>query len=212
MISTLRYYDEAVVNYFKNITVEDGDGSRRTPQILFSIPSRQSLKLQLSNSSTPLFPLLYVTRTGFSPANETNIVKGHVTRPHIFELNSSEHYFEGAEMLPYNLIYQLDYMTIVQEMHNQITEQLLFNLHKKHYIKVRIELSNIIIESNAYIDNINVNDSSSYDKVEDSVNRIFHGTIGFNLYAYLFDPKYATHSVLTGVINVKDNVTYKDLI
>ena len=47
-MSFLRYYDEAVINYFKIINYQDAvEGSSSIPQITFAIPSRKGVKLNI---------------------------------------------------------------------------------------------------------------------------------------------------------------------
>jgi hypothetical protein len=194
-LSFLRYYDEAVVNYFNDIKIEDGD-TLRSPQVLLGTPSRQGVKLNVTNDNTAVLPLISVIRTGLSATSETNLVKSHVTRPNLYNINSTETYFEGAELMPYNFSYQIDFFSLVQDMHNEIVEQMLFKVHKKHYIKVKIDVVNHNIETNLYIHNISFNDSTSYTQIADTASRIFHGTLNFNLYGFLIDIKRNTPTVL----------------
>lgn len=210
-MSFLRYYDEAVVNYFTDIKIEDGD-TLRSPQVLLGTPSRQGVKLNVTDDNTAVLPLISVIRSGMTATNETNLVKAHVTRPHLYSINSTENYFEGAELMPYNFSYQIDFFSLVQDMHNEIVEQLLFKVHKKHYVKVKIDVVNHNIEMNSYIHNISFNDSTSYTQIADAISRIFHGTLNFNLYGFLIDVKRTTPTVLSEQYSIKDINTEQDLI
>lgn len=195
-MSVIRFYDESVITYFKdNIKVDNGEGLE-SPQVTFALPSRQGVKLDISRSKTPILPLLAIIRTGLSPNPETRIVKNKIHRPMLYNISNDLTVYEGAEMMPYNINYQVDYFTLTQEMHNDITEQLLFNLYKHHYIKTFIEISNHNLEINGYIYDVSLNDSTSYVELPDTSTRIFHGVATFNLYTMLLDPNYYTKTVL----------------
>ena len=195
-MSVIRFYDESVIAYFKdNIKVDNGEGLE-SPQVTFALPSRQGVKLDVSRSKTPILPLLAIIRTGLSPNPETKIVKNKIHRPMLYNISNDLTVYEGAEMMPYNINYQVDYFTLTQEMHNDITEQLLFNLYKRHYIKTFIEISNHNLEVNGYIYDVSLNDSTSYVELPDTSTRIFHGVATFNLYTMLLDPNYYTKTVL----------------
>jgi len=195
-LSVIRFYDESVIAYFKdNIKVDNGEGLE-SPQVTFALPSRQGVKLDVSRSKTPILPLLAIIRTGLSPNPETRIVKNKIHRPMLYNISNDLTVYEGAEMMPYNINYQVDYFTLTQEMHNDITEQLLFNLYKRHYIKTFIEISNHNLEINGYIYDVSLNDSTSYVELPDTSTRIFHGVATFNLYTMLLDSNYYTKTVL----------------
>lgn len=195
-MSVIRFYDESVIAYFKdNIKVDNGEGLE-SPQVTFALPSRQGVKLDVSRSKTPILPLLAIIRTGLSPNPETRIVKNKIHRPMLYNISNDLTVYEGAEMMPYNINYQVDYFTLTQEMHNDITEQLLFNLYKRHYIKTFIEISNHNLEINGYIYDVSLNDSTSYAELPDTSTRIFHGVATFNLYTMLLDSNYYTKTVL----------------
>lgn len=195
-MSVIRFYDESVIAYFKdNIKVDNGEGLE-SPQVTFALPSRQGVKLDVSRSKTPILPLLAIIRTGLSPNPETRIVKNKIHRPMLYNISNDLTVYEGAEMMPYNINYQVDYFTLTQEMHNDITEQLLFNLYKRHYIKTFIEISNHNLEINGYIYDVSLNDSTSYVELPDTSTRIFHGVATFNLYTMLLDSNYYTKTVL----------------
>ena len=195
-LSVIRFYDESVVAYFKdNIKVDTGEGVD-SPQVTFALPSRQGVKLEVSESKTPLLPLLAVVRTGLSPNPETKIVKSKVNRPMLYSISSDKRVYEGAEMMPYNINYQLDYFTLTQEMYNEISEKLLFCLFKRHSVKTFVEISNHNLEVNGYIHDVSLTDSTPYVELPDTSTRIFHGTATFSLYTMLLDPNYYTRSVL----------------
>ncbi len=201
-MSFLRYYDEAVVNYFSDIKIEDGD-TLRSPQVLLAIPSRQGVKLNVTNDNTAVLPLISITRTGLSATSETNLVKSHVTRPYLYNISSNKKYFEGADFMPYNFSYQIDFFSLVQDMHNEIVEQILFKVHKNHYVTVKIDIANHNIEMNSYIHSISFSDSTSYTQIADNVSRIFHGTLNFSLYGFLIDVKRNTPTVLSDQQSIK---------
>lgn len=195
-MSYLRYYDNSVIEYFKTIYIETPE-EVKIPQIAFALPSRQGIKLQTSDNKTPLFPFISIIRTGLTPNNETRIVKNKITRPFLLNINKEMNLYEGAEFMPYNLNYQVDYFSLIQEQFNILTEKILFKLHKKHFIKTMIDFSNHNASVNGYISNVSFVDSTSYAEVPDNSSRMFHGTINFILETFLIDPNYATKSVLT---------------
>lgn len=197
-MSFLRYYDEAVINYFKIINYQDAvEGSSSIPQITFAIPSRKGVKLNIHPENlTPFLPLISITQVNLSPTSETNIVKNRVTRPFVYKKDISEKYYYGSELMPYNINYQVDVFSLLQNEHNSIRERILYNLHKKNYIRVDVDTNNINIYTNAYIYNISTSDSMSYSEISDTSERIFHDSFSFSLYGYLMNNEYKEHTVL----------------
>lgn len=201
-MSTIRFYDEAVIAYFKDkIKIDTGEGIN-SPQVTFALPSRQSFKLEISSSGTPILPLIAIIRTGLSPNAETKIVKKNIHRPMLFDISQNKKVYEGAELMPYNINYQVDYFSLTQEIHNQLTESILFNLYKHHYIRTFIDVANHNLVINGYIYDIASTDSTPYMEIPDTSTRIFHGTVTFSLYTMLIDPNYYTRSV----INVEEEI------
>ena len=203
--SVLRYYDEAVIDYFKEIEIHDGI-EFRNPQIQFSIPSSNGYKLDKDvENRTPILPLIVISRTGLNPVSATNIIKNAITRPMIFNINHSKKVFEGIEVLYYGLNYKVMFFSLQREMHNSILEQIAFKLHQNHSIKAFIEISNHNIETNNYISDINLSDSTTYEQIEDTNERIFVGEASFILNAKLFKVKRNTPSVLAVTNDIYDN-------
>ena len=81
--------------------------------------------------------------------------------------------------MPYNINYQVDVFSLLQNEHNSIRERILYNLHKKNYIRVDVDTNNINIYTNAYIYNISTSDSMSYSEISDTSERIFHDSFSF---------------------------------
>jgi len=192
--SVLRYYDEAVLNYYSTIQFDDGKETRNAQTVL-AIPSRKGAELLLSNEVTPVLPMIVVTRQEITPTPETFLIKNQITRPHILNLNENKNVYDGIEVMPYNMKYQLDFYSLQQQVHNIILEQLLFLTYKKAYIKTLIEINIHQIEVNAYIKDINYSDSTTYVQITDQSTRIFHGVISFTLCGFLYNDKRAVSTV-----------------
>ena len=199
-MSFLRYYDEAVVDYFKTLEIEDGE-EKRSPQVLFAVPSRQGVKLNVNEDKVPIMPFISVIRSGISPNTQTPIVKGHVHRPRIFSLDSSKKHYVGTELMPYNLNYQVDIFSLIQDMYYSIIEEIIFKMYKKHYVRTQFETDGHVITNNGYITNISYNDSTSYSQIASNLNRIFHGVVTFTLEANIVSTDFKTHSVLEEVVD-----------
>jgi hypothetical protein len=194
--SVLRYYDEAVIEYFKDIEIHDGV-ELRTPQIQFSIPSTNGYKLIKDNENrTPILPMIVITRTNIAPNSATPMIKKSAIRPRILNLNSNTKTFDGIEILYYNLQYKIMFFSLTREMHNSILEQLAFKLYQDHYIKAHIEILNHNIQTNNYISDISINDSTGYEQIEDTAERVFIGDASFILDAKMFKAKKNVSSVL----------------
>jgi hypothetical protein len=206
-MSCLRYYDESVLNYFSDIYVDDGVEEHRLVQALLAIPSRLGVKVELSEDNTPVFPMIVVTRSGMQPTNETFLLKGHITRPWFYNRVSDKKIYRGLEAMPYNLSYQIDMFSLFKETYNQLVEDILFKLYKRHSIRTQIDINGYSLMSNPYIKDVNYTDNTTYSKIEDTVNRIFHGTFTFNLFAMLFNDEWAQRSVLKVEYDINDDYT-----
>ncbi len=199
-MSFLRHYDEAVVDYFQSLEINDGS-EKRTPQVLFAVASRQGVKLNVNEDTVPIMPFMAVTRTSIQPNTQTSIVKGHVHRPRVFTLDSNRTSYTGTELMPYNLNYQVDIFALVQDMYYSIIEEIIFKMYKKHYIRTQFETDGHMITNNGYITNISYNDSTSYSQVASNLNRIFHGVVTFTLEANIVNTEFKTTSVLEESVN-----------
>jgi hypothetical protein len=195
MTTCIRYFDDAVCDYFRSIKIEDG-AEYRTPQIAFAIPSRQSFDIKLNNENSPIMPLLVVTRTGLSDVPESNIVKGHVSRPLVYSLTKNKKIYEGVELMYILYNYTLDIMALTDEMFNSLHQQILFRLKKHHYVPVKMTINNHEITHNSYIYNINFSDNTTYQQIPDTTNRLLHSSITFNVYGIITNDEYANKSVL----------------
>ena len=206
MSSNLRYYDEAVQSYCKELVIES-DEYIHIPQVITATPSSLGANLNITESFTPEFPFIVILRTGLTPVPETKIVNSHITRPLITTLNTTETYHDGIELMPYSLSYQIDYFNLTHDLHNLTTENFLFRLTKHHYVKVIIGTQYHNIKTNCYISNVSFSENlSSMVEIPNSSNRIFQGTVSFSLYGYLIDTNYAKKSV----INIKHEIEVKD--
>lgn len=195
--SVLRYYDESVIEYFKDIEIHDGV-ELRTPQIQFSIPSANGYKLIKDNENrTPILPMIVISRVNIAPNTTTPIIKNSITRPRILNLNSNTQIYDGIDILYYSLQYKLMFFSLTREIHNSILEQLAFKLHQKHYIKAHIEMLNHTIHTNNYLSDISINDSTGYEQMEDTNERIFIGDASFTVNAKLFKTQKNVATVLT---------------
>ena len=138
------------------------------------------------------------------------IIAIYLSLIHIY-ISYDKKVYEGAEMMPYNIDYQVDFFALTQEMHNDITEQLLFNLYKRHYIKTFIEISNHNLEVNSYIHNVSLSDSTPYMELPDTSTRIFHGVVTFNLYTMLFCLLYTSKLLDHMLLNMKCSIFHKSM-
>ena len=203
--SVLRYYDEAVIEYFKDIEIHDGV-ELRTPQIQFSIPSSNGYKLDKDlENRTAILPLIVITRSSITPVSATPLIKNAITRPMILNLNENGKIHEGIEVLYYGLNYKIAFFSLFREIHNSILEQIAFKLYQKHSIKAFIDISNHTIETNNYISDVSINDSTTYDQIDDTTERIFMGDGSFILNVKLFKAIRNTATVLQVKENIYDN-------
>lgn len=192
--SVLRYYDEAVLNFFSNISINDGVEIRNAQTVL-AIASRKGTDLLLSDDITPVLPMIVVTRTDISPSSATFMIKNQITRPQILKLNQNDDVYDGIEVMPFDLKYVVDFYSLQQEMHNYILEKMLFLTYKKATVKTLIDINNQKIEINPYIKDIAYSDTTTFTQVPDTSNRIFHGVFNFTLSAYLYNDVRAVTSV-----------------
>jgi len=203
--SVLRYYDEAVIEYFKDIEIHDGV-DLRTPQIQFSIPSSNGYKLDKDlENRTAILPLIVITRSSITSVSATPLIKNAITRPMILNLNENGKIHEGIEVLYYGLNYKIAFFSLFREIHNSILEQIAFKLYQKHSIKAFIDISNHTIETNNYISDVSINDSTTYDQIDDTTERIFMGDGSFILNIKLFKAIRNTATVLQVKENIYDN-------
>jgi len=203
--SVLRYYDEAVIEYFKDIEIHDGV-DLRTPQIQFSIPSSNGYKLDKDlENRTAILPLIVITRSSITSVSATPLIKNAITRPMILNLNENGKIHEGIEVLYYGLNYKIAFFSLFREIHNSILEQIAFKLYQKHSIKAFIDISNHTIETNNYISDVSINDSTTYDQIDDTTERIFMGDGSFILNVKLFKAIRNTATVLQVKENIYDN-------
>lgn len=192
--SVLRYYDEAVLNFFSNISIDDGVEIRNAQTVL-AIASRKGTDLLLSDDTTPVLPMIVVTRTDISPTPATFMIKNQITRPQILKLNQNDDIYDGIEVMPFDLKYVVDFYSLQQEMHNYILEKMLFLTYKNATVKTLIDINNQKIEINPYIKDIAYSDTTTFTQVPDTSNRIFHGVFNFTLSAYLYNDVRAVTSV-----------------
>ncbi len=201
-MSCIRCFNEAVVNYFTKIQIEDGL-EKRSPQVALAIPSRQGLSLNLNNENTPIMPIIVVTRNSLNLINESYMARRRTIRPLIYSLNKNNKTYDGIELMHCTYGYQIDYMALYQDMFDSMTEQIIFNTVEKNYIKTLININNHTIKTNALIQNVTINDSTTYNQMPDESNRVFHGSISFLLYGFIANDEYSTRSVLDIQNNIK---------
>jgi len=200
--SSIRQHDEAVLRYFGNLLIDDGE-NRRPPQTVFAIPSFQGSKLQVSESWTPIFPLIVVTRTGIEKVPATNIIKGRKYRPAVTYLNEDTKTMSQAEIMPYNINYKIDVISLFMEQNLQILESIIWKLEKSPGVLVNIPANTLNIQVSAYISNYTVSDSTNYENIPDEENRIIKNTITLSLFSYFVDTRYGAKTVLKTINNLK---------
>lgn len=202
MPSTIRAYDEAVLNAFSNIEIDDGV-EKRYAQTVFAISDRKSVKLDVTENQTPVYPLIVVTRTGLTPKPETYLINTHINRRRFHRLSTNLKNYNYAEAMEYDYSYNLEYFALEYEMFNQLTENLLYLIHKKHYVTVHIEDGDFVFTNNANISNISYTDNTSYDGVQDTETRIFHGTISFKLAGCIINYESGNKSILHAETDIR---------
>ena len=101
-MNSVRLYDNGLVEYLKqNLTVDDGEDDGRRPQVIFALPSKKALVVDMSDNNTPILPILTVTREGFSRHETSGIVKTHLSRPFIHTHTRDKKNIYGSDFLPY---------------------------------------------------------------------------------------------------------------
>lgn len=212
MVSCLRYYDEAIINYISSINIDVGSGREFSPQVIMAIPSRHGQKIELEKSTdTPKLPFITLIRSGIAQVTETNIIRGRVTRPSIYTLHNEKKFYFGADSMPYDLNYNINFFSLESETHNQLTEVLLYKLKKKYSIPVFIDIQNVNVRVRTFIHDVAFSDQTSYEQVADNNTRIFHGTLSFALYCYLINTEVQTHVVQNIENKILDSVNRIEL-
>lgn len=198
MANSIRNYDEALINYFSSIQIDDGI-ELRNPQVVLSIPSFQGSKLQVSESWTPIFPIITITRVGLTHHQSTEIIKARKLRPYVNKINFDNKTFSQAEVMPYIINYKVDMWSLTMEQGLNITEDIIFKIVNEPYIEAHFSINNVNMFLPGYIQNYNFSDGTSYETIGDEDNRIIKHSITLDLFSYLIKANKSTKSVLHNI-------------
>lgn len=198
MANSIRNYDEALIQYFSNIQIDDGI-ELRYPQVVLSIPSFQGSKLQVSESWTPIFPIITITRVGLSHHQASEIIKARKLRPFVSRINFDNKTFSQAEVMPYIINYKLDIWSLTMEQCLSLSEEIIFKIENEPYVETHFNINNVNMFLPGYIQNFNFNDGTSYELIGDEDNRIIKHTITLDLFSYFVKSNKSTKSVLYNV-------------
>jgi hypothetical protein len=207
----IRFYDNGIVEYLKeNIIVDDGEDDGRTPQVIFALPSKNSLSVDMSDNNTPIFPILTVTRDGFTRHEISGIVKTHLSRPFIHTHSRDKKNIYGSDFLPYNINYKIDVWSLTHRMHTDIITQLLWLMEKKPSVPVNGVVSNREIRMNGYIEGYDISDSTTYDELSDENMRMFRTTLSIKLFGWLTKIETNKKTVFEVLDNIKIHTSNPD--
>lgn len=195
MADSIPIYEEALLAYFKDLEIADGE-TVRNPQVVLAVSSRSSSELIVSDDFTPVLPILTLTRGALSKTDATDLVRGHITRKFRFRGTQNRKSFMVADFMPFEISYRLDIWTLYTAHHLSLTEQVIWKLQKNPWINVVQEALGVPHVTPAYIREWTIGDSSTYDNITEENYRIFKMNIDFKLFVQLLNDKYATYSAL----------------
>lgn len=201
--SCSRYFDEAVMKYFEDVKIHDGE-RYRAPQIVLALPSRQGHDVVVNNENIPVYPIIVIQPVDITEQPESWAIKSHVTRPMVLTINRAKKMHDGVEIMYVQYNYAIKFAALTQEMYNIIREKLMFKLKKHSYVKVFVNASNTVIRTPALIRNVSFSNGMNYDELADTANRIFNGSVTFTLDGFITNEEYATRSIMkfSGVKNI----------
>ena len=202
MPDSIPVYEEALLSYFKDLEISDGE-SIRNPQVVLAISSRSSSELLLSEDFTPILPILTLTRAGFNKIDASDIVKSHITRKFRFRGTQNRKSFMVADLMPFEMSYKLDIWTLYTAHHLSLAEQIIWKFEKTPWINVSQEFLGVSHVTPAYIREWTIGDQSLYDNVTEENYRLFKLSFDFKLFIQLLKDDYATYSALFRKINIE---------
>lgn len=208
MPDSIPVYEEALLSYFKDLEIDDGE-TTRNPQVILAVSSRSSSELIVSEDFTPVLPMITLTRTGFNIIDPSHIVKSHITRKFRMRGTQDRKAFMNADFMPMEMGYKLDIWSLYTVHHLSLTEQVIWKFMKKPWINVVQESLGVPHVIPGYIRDWNIGDQSSYDNITEENYRLFKMSFDFKLFIQLLNDNYATPSALfrRDEVQMIDNLT-----
>ena len=195
MFATIPIYEEALLTYFKNLEISDGE-TTRNPQVVLAVSSRASSELIVSDDFTPVLPIITLSRTGFSKIEASHIIKAHRTRKFRMRATQNKKTFMSADLMPFEMAYKLDIWSLYTAHHLSLAEQIIWKLEETPWINVIQETLGNSHVLPAYIREWNVGEQTTYEGITEENYRIFKLSFDFKLFIQLLNDNYASYSVL----------------
>lgn len=195
MPDSIPVFEEALLSYFKDLEIDDGENSRN-PQVLLAVSSRSSSELIVSDDNTPILPLITLTRTGFDSIDASHIVKSHITRKFRLRGIQNRRAFMATDFMPFEMSYKLDIWSLYTVHQLSLLEQIIWKFEKHPWINVTQEANGTPHVTPGYIRNWNIGDQTTYDNMTEENYRIFKSSIDFKFFIQLANDNYAKPSLL----------------
>lgn len=195
MSDSIPVFEEALLSYFKDLEIDDGE-TTRNPQVVLAVSSRSSSELIVSDDFTPILPILTLTRTSLSRIEASDIVKSHITRKFRFRGTQNRKAFMAADFMPFEISYKLDIWSLYTVHHLSLSEQIIWKFQKKPWVNVSQETMGVPYLTPGYIRDWSVGDQSTYDNITEENYRIFKMSFDFKFFIQLLNDNYSTYSAL----------------
>jgi len=192
---SIALYEEALLTYFKDLEIHDGE-TTRNPQVVLAITSRSSSDLITSDNFTPILPMLTLTRTGINKIDATHIVKTHITRKFRMRATQNLKTFMNADFMPIELGYKLDIWSLYTAHHLSLAEQIVWKIEKTPWINVLQDAQGVPHVTPGYIREWNAGEQTTYENISEESYRILKMSFDFRLFAQLLNTNYASYSAL----------------
>lgn len=195
MPDSIPVYEEALLSYFKDLEIDDGE-NKRNPQVLLAVSSRSASSLIVSKDNTPILPIITLTRTGFNLIESSHIVKGHITRKFRARAARNRKSIIMTDLMPFEIGYKLDIWTLYTAHHLSLLEQIIWKLEKTPWVNVIQDFNGVSNVTPGYIREWSVGDNTTYDNITEENYRIFKGSVDFKFFIQLAKSDYAVPSAL----------------
>ena len=195
MPDSIPVYEEALLSYFKDLEIDDGE-TTRNPQVILAVSSRTSSELIVSKDNTPVLPVLTLTRTGFGPIDASHIVKSHITRKFRLRGTQNRRSFMATDFMPFEMKYKLDIWSLYTAHQLSLVEQVVWKFEKTPWINVTQEANGTPHVTPGYIKDWSIGDQTMYDNITEENYRIFKSSFDFSFFVQLANSNYATPSLL----------------
>ena len=195
MPDSIPVYEEALLSYFKDLEIDDGE-TTRNPQVLLAVSSRSSSELITSKDNTPILPLITLVRTGFNTIDASHIVKSHITRKFRFRGTQNRKAFIATDFMPFEMGYKLDIWSLYTAHQLSLVEQIIWKFEKHPWINVTQEANGTPHVTPGYIREWSIGDQTTYDNMTEENYRIFKSSFDFKFFVQLANDRYATSSLL----------------